>query len=98
MKIYAAILASVITIVAILGGVFITKASSLSSPERYFQKGKRYYEMGNYDEAINNLNEYLSIETKLRPLDNIAQSYFLVADSLKKQKNIIWLKKDLRRL
>ena len=59
MKVYAAILASVITIVAILGGVFITKASSLSSPERYFQKGKRYYEMGNYDEAINNLNEYL---------------------------------------
>ena len=86
MKIYAAILASIITIVVILGGIFITKASSLSSPERYFQKGKRYYEMGNYDEAINNLNEYLSIETKLRPLENVAQSYFLVADSLKKQK------------
>lgn len=86
MKVYAAILASVITIVAILGGVFITKASSLSSPERYFQKGKRYYEMGNYDEAINNLNEYLSIDSKLRPLDNVVQSYFLVADSLKRQK------------
>lgn len=86
MKIYAAVLLSVITIVAILGGIFITKASSLSSPERYFQKGKRFHEMGNYDEAINNLNEYLSIDSKLRPIDNVAQAYFLVADSLKRQK------------
>ena len=66
MKTYAAVLASVITIVAILGGVFITKISALSSPERYFQKGKRNYEIENYQDAINNLNEYLS---KLKNID-----------------------------
>ena len=43
MKTYAAVLASVITVVAILIGVFTTKVSTLSSPERYIQKGKRYY-------------------------------------------------------
>ena len=86
MKTYAAVLASVITIVAILGGVFITKISALSSPERYFQKGKRSYEIENYQDAINSLNEYLSIDSKSRPINNIAESYFMVADSLKKLK------------
>ena len=87
MKTYAAVLASVITVVAILIGVFITKVSTLSSPERYFQKGKRYYELENYNEAINNLNEYLSIYSRSKPVSNVAESYFIVADSLKKMKN-----------
>ena len=87
MKTYAAVLASVITVVAILIGVFITKVSTLSSPERYFQKGKRYYELENYNEAINNLNEYLSIDSRSKPVSNVAESYFIVADSLKKMKN-----------
>lgn len=95
MKTYAAVLASVITIVAILGGVFITKVSALSSPERYFQKGKRSYEIENYQEAINNLNEYLSIESRTRPINNIAESYFMVADSLKKLKKYTLAKERL---
>ncbi|WP_295154820.1 tetratricopeptide repeat protein [uncultured Brachyspira sp.] len=95
MKTYAAVLASVITIVAILGGVFITKVSVLSSPERYFQKGKRSYEIENYQEAINNLNEYLSIESRTRPINNIAESYFMVADSLKKLKKYTLAKERL---
>ena len=95
MKTYAAVLASVITIVAILGGVFITKVSALSSPERYFQKGKRSYEIENYQDAINNLNEYLSIDSKSRPVNNIAESYFMVADSLKKLKKYALAKERL---
>ena len=95
MKTYAAVLASVITIVAILGGVFITKISALSSPERYFQKGKRNYEIENYQDAINNLNEYLSINSKSRPINNIAESYFMVADSLKKLKKYSLAKERL---
>lgn len=95
MKTYAAVLASVITIVAILGGVFITKVSALSSPERYFQKGKRSYEIENYQDAINNLNEYLSIDSKSRPMNNIAESYFMVADSLKKLKKYALAKERL---
>ena len=95
MKTYAAVLASVITIVAILGGVFITKISALSSPERYFQKGKRNYEIENYQDAINNLNEYLSINSKSRPINNIAESYFMVADSLKKKKKYSLAKERL---
>ena len=95
MKTYAAVLASVITIVAILGGVFITKVSALSSPERYFQKGKRSYEIENYQEAINNLNEYLSIDSKSRPINNIAEAYFMVADSLKRLKKYSLAKERL---
>ncbi len=95
MKTYAAVLASVITIVAILIGVFITKVSELSSPERYFQKGKRSYEIENYNEAINNLNEYLSIDSKSRPVNNIAESYFMVADSLKRLKKYSLAKERL---
>ena len=95
MKTYAAVLASVITIVAILGGVFITKVSALSSPERYFQKGKRSYEIENYQDAINNLNEYLSIDSRSRPTTNIAESYFMVADSLKKLKKYSLAKERL---
>ena len=95
MKTYAAVLASVITIVAILGGVFITKISALSSPERYFQKGKRSYEIENYEDAINNLNEYLSIDSKSRPVNNIAESYFMVADSLKRLKKYSLAKERL---
>ena len=86
MKTYAAVLASVITIIAILCGVFITKISAIASPERYFQKGKRSYEIENYEDAINNLNEYLSINGKFKPITNIAESYFMVADSLKRLK------------
>ncbi|PPS22755.1 tetratricopeptide repeat protein [Brachyspira murdochii] len=95
MKTYAAVLASVITIVAILGGVFITKVSALSSPERYFQKGKRSYEIENYEDAINNLNEYLSIDSRSRPITNIAESYFMVADSLKRLKKYSLAKERL---
>ncbi|MEI0477873.1 tetratricopeptide repeat protein [Brachyspira pulli] len=95
MKTYAAVLASVITIVAILGGVFITKISALSSPERYFQKGKRSYEIENYEDAINNLNEYLSIDSRSRPINNIAESYFMVADSLKRLKKYALAKQRL---
>ncbi|WP_028330007.1 tetratricopeptide repeat protein [Brachyspira alvinipulli] len=95
MKTYAAVLASVITIVAILGGVFITKISALSSPERYFQKGKRSYEIENYQDTINSLNEYLSIDSKSRPINNIAESYFMVADSLKKLKKYTLAKERL---
>ena len=95
MKTYVAVLASVITIVAILGGVFITKISALSSPERYFQKGKRSYEIENYEDAINNLNEYLSIDSKSRPVNNIAESYFMVADSLKRLKKYSLAKERL---
>lgn len=95
MRTYAAILASVITMVAILVGVFITKVAALSSPERYFQKGKRHYEVANYQEAINNFNEYLSIDSKRKPVENIAESYFLVADSLKNLKKYTLAKERL---
>ena len=98
MKTYAAVLASVITIVAILGGVFITKISALSSPERYFQKGKRCYEIENYEDAINNLNEYLSIDSRSRPINNIAESYFMVADSLKRLKKYALAKQRSKKI
>ena len=77
MRTYAVVLASVITTVAILFGVFITRVAAYSSPERYFQKGKRNYEVQNYEDAINNFNEYLSIRSRRKTEENIAEAILL---------------------
>ena len=95
MRTYAVVLASVITAVAILFGVFITRVASYSSPERYFQKGKRNYEVQNYEDAINNFNEYLSIKSRRKTEENIAEANFLVADSLKNLKKYSLAKQRL---
>ena len=95
MRTYAVVLASVITTVAILFGVFITRVAAYSSPERYFQKGKRNYEVQNYEDAINNFNEYLSIRSRRKTEENIAEANFLVADSLKNLKKYTLAKQKL---
>lgn len=90
MKTYMAVLASIVAIVAIMGGILMYRVSINSSPERYFQKGKRNFDLANYEEAINDFNEYLSIESKSvnssRPSSNAVESQFLIAESLKKLK------------
>lgn len=99
MKTYMAVLASIVAIVAIMGGIFMYKVSMNSSPERYFQKGKRNFELANYEEAINNFNEYLSIQSKSvnseKPSSNAVESQFLIADSLKRMKKYSLAKERL---
>lgn len=89
MKTYMAILATIAAIVSIMGGVLIYRVFINSSPERYFNKGKKSYELAKFEEAISDFTEYLAIEMpngKTKPKENIFEAQFLIASSLQKLK------------
>ncbi len=99
MKLYIAVAVTIISVVAIMAGILIYRVTLTSSPERYFNKAKRNFELANYQEAINDLNEYLAIEAGRnvigKPSENIAEAQFIIAESLEKLKKYVLAKEKL---
>lgn len=89
MKTYMTVLATIMAIVSIMGGVLIYRAFINSSPERYFNRGKKNYDIAQFEEAVNDFTEYLAIEMpngKTKPKQNLFEAQFLIASSLQKLK------------
>lgn len=90
MKIYISILISIVAILVALALVLVYNSSVDKSPEVYFKKARRNYELGRYDDAINDFNEYLSV-SKRAPNDlsmstNVENAQFMIASSLRRLK------------
>lgn len=102
MKAYIAVAITIISIVAIMGGILIFKVSATSSPERYFFRGQKNYEIGRYQDAINDMNEYLSIDSSsgllVKTSKNIANAKFIIASSLEKLKKYTLAKESLSQI
>jgi len=103
MKVYIAVMATIISVVAIICGIFLYQVSITSSPELYFNRGKRNFEFENYQEAINNFNEYIAIENSRmeitdKPSENRVEAEFLIAEALEKEKKFNLAKEQLAKI
>lgn len=103
MKVYISVVITIISVVVVISGIFLYQVSVTSSPERYFQRGKNNFEIENYQEAINDFNEYIAIENSRmavldRPSDNVVEAEFLIADALEKEKKFYLAREQLAKI
>ncbi len=62
MKLYTSILLTIAVIVLIAAFMLGHRLVLNNSPSRYLERGSRNYETLRYEDAINDLNEYLVLE------------------------------------
>ena len=103
MKVYIAVIVTIISVVATISGIFLYQVSIKSSPEFYFNRGKKNFEIENYQEAISDFNEYIAIQSSRmevigRPSENTVEAEFLIAEALEKEKKFNLAKKQLAKI
>ena len=84
MRLYSSILLTIAVIVLVAAFIFGYRLMENASPIKHLDRGARNYDTKKYEDAINDLNEYLVLEPNSI---NTSKANYLIASSLKELNN-----------